>query len=140
MDFSSARIASLVIRWLMLAVAVWVAAELVDGIQLEGWQSTLAVAAILGLLNLYLRPILLALSLPVTILTLGLFIVVVNAILLGLTDWLANIFDASFDVDGVGAALLGALIISLVSFVLSWFVDPDRIAGNLTGRNRRLPH
>ena len=133
MDLSTARVASLVIRWLMLAVSVWVAAVLVEGIHLEGWQSTLIVAAILGLLNLYLRPILFILSLPVTILTLGLFIVVVNAILLGLTDWLANIFDVNFDVDGIGSALLGALIISLVSFVLSWFVDPDRIASRLTG-------
>jgi putative membrane protein len=133
MDLSTARIAALVIRWLMLAVSVWVAAELIEGIQLEGWQSTLIVAAILGLLNLYLRPILFLLSLPVTILTLGLFIVVVNAILLGLTDWLANIFDVNFDVADVGAALLGALIISIVSFVLSWFVDPERIAQRLTG-------
>ena len=133
MDLSTVRVASLVIRWLMLAVSVWVAAELVDGMDLEGWQSTLIVAAILGLLNLYLRPILLFLSLPATILTLGLFIVVVNAILLGLTDWLANIFDVKFDIEGVGPALLGALIISLVSLVLSWFVDPDRIARRLAG-------
>jgi putative membrane protein len=133
MDLSTARVASLVIRWLMLAVSVWVAAVLVDGIHLEGWQSTLIVAAILGLLNLYLRPILFCLSLPVTILTLGLFIIVVNAILLGLTDWLANIFDVNFDVENIGSALLGALIISLVSFVLGWFVDADRIASRLTG-------
>jgi putative membrane protein len=131
----STRLISLLIRWLMLSVAVWVAAELVGGIQLEGWESTLAVAAILGLLNLYVRPVLVLLSLPLTIITLGLFLVVINAILLGLTDLIANIFDSiHFNIDGVGSALLGALIISLVSVVLGWFINPDRIAGNFAGR------
>jgi putative membrane protein len=131
----STRLISLLIRWLMLSVAVWVAAELVDGIQLEGWESTLAVAAILGLLNLYVKPVLVLLSLPLTIITLGLFLVVINAILLGLTDLIANIFDSiHFNIDGAGSALLGALIISLVSVVLGWFINPDRIAGNLAGR------
>jgi putative membrane protein len=126
---------SLAIRWLMLAIAVWVAAELIDGIHLQGWVSTLAVAAILGLLNLYLRPILFLLSLPVTTVTFGLFIIVVNAILLGLADWLANIFDdIHFEVDGVGATLLGAVVISFVSLILGWFIDPDQIARRLTRR------
>jgi putative membrane protein len=126
---------ALVIRWLMLALAVWVAAALVSGIYLEGWVSTLIVAAILGLLNLYLRPILFLLSLPVTVVTFGLFIVVVNALLLLLSDLLADIFDGiNFEVDGLVAALLGALIISLVSFVMGWFIDPDRIARQLTRR------
>jgi putative membrane protein len=128
-------IVALVIRWLMLALAVWVAAALVSGIYLEGWVSTLIVAAILGLLNLYLRPILFLLSLPVTVVTFGLFIVVVNALLLLLSDLLADIFDGiNFEVDGLVAALLGALIISLVSFVMGWFIDPDRIARQLTRR------
>jgi putative membrane protein len=128
-------IVALVIRWLMLALAVWVAAEIVSGIHVEGWVSTLIVAAILGLLNLYLRPILFLLSLPVTIVTFGLFIIVVNALLLLLADVLADIFDdINFEVDGLVAALLGALIISLVSFVLGWFIDPDRIARQLTRR------
>ena len=65
---------TLLIRWLMLAAAVWVAAEIVSGMYLEGLVSTLVVAAILGLLNLYLRPILVLFSLPFTIITLGLFI------------------------------------------------------------------
>jgi putative membrane protein len=134
-SLDSAKVISLAIRWLMLAVAVWVAAELVGGIHLEGATSTLIVAAILGMLNLYLRPLLVLLSLPLTILTLGLFLVIVNALLLGLTDLLANISDdIRFDVEGVGAAILGALIISLVGLILGWFVDADRIARDLTGR------
>ena len=87
----------------------------------------LAVAAILGLLNLYLRPLLFWLWLPFTIITLGLFIVVINAILLGVTDWVAGIFDLRFAVDSIGAALLGALVISLVNMLLSAFIRPGRL-------------
>ena len=132
---SSTTLLTLAIRWLMLSLAVWVAAELVGGITLEGWKSTLVIAAILGLLNMYLRPILVLLSLPLTILTLGIFLVLINAALLGLTDWIANISDEiRFNVDSVGAAILGALIISLVGIVLGWFVKPERIAREITGQ------
>ena len=124
---------SLLIRWLMLATAVFVTAEAVPGIYLEGWQDTLIVAAILGLLNLYVRPVLFMLSLPVTIVTFGLFVIVVNAVLIGATNWLANnVFELAFDVENVGSALLGSLLISLVSLVLGVFIKPDRLAGGLT--------
>ena len=117
----------LLMRWLMLAFSVWVAAEVVGGIQLEGIGTILAVAAILGLLNLYLRPLLFWVSLPFTVITLGLFIIVINAALLGLTDWLAGIFDLQFAVDSIGAALLGAIVISLVNLMLSAFLRPRRL-------------
>ena len=131
---SSTRLISTLLRWLMLSLAVWVAAEIVPGIHLEGWQSTLMVAAILGLLNTYVKPVLFLLSLPVTIITLGLFLVVLNAIMLGVADWIANISDdIRFDVDGFWAAWLGAVIISLVNLIVGIFVKPDRIAHNLTG-------
>jgi putative membrane protein len=122
------NIVPLLIRWLMLAAAVWVAAELISGIYLEGLVSTLVVAAVLGLLNLYLRPILVLLSLPFTIITLGLFIIVINAILLGLTDWLVDIFGGiEFGVDGILSAVLGAIIISLVNMVLGAVLKPKAI-------------
>lgn len=130
---TSERMLALVLRWFLLALAVWVAAEIVPGIRLEGWQSTLIVAAILGLLNLYLRPLLTLLTLPLTILTLGLFIIVLNAILLGLTDWIANLFDADFNVADVWAAIFGAIVISLVNVLTGIFVKPERIARSLTG-------
>ena len=131
---SSMRAMTLVIRWLILAAAVWVASLLVSGIRLEGWESTLLVAAVLGLLNLYVKPVLVLLSLPVTILTLGLFLIVINAVLLGVTDWLVNQFGGiEFDVAGIGAALLGALVISLVSTVLGLFINPERVARSLHG-------
>ena len=116
---------TLLIRWLMLAASVWIAAEIVSGIHLEGLVSTLVVAAILGLLNLYIRPILVLFSLPFTIITLGFFIIVINAALLGLTDWLVDIFGGiKFGVDGLGAALLGAIIISLVNMLLGAILKP----------------
>jgi putative membrane protein len=119
----------LVARWLILSASVWVAAALLSGIELRGIGSTLAVAAILGLLNLYLRPALVVVTLPFTILTFGLFLIVVNAILLGLADWVANLFDGiHFAVETAGAALLGAVIISLVNMTLNAVVKPGRFA------------
>jgi putative membrane protein len=119
----------------MLAGSVWVAAWLIGGIHLEGLESTLVVAAILGLLNLYLRPLLFLLSLPLTLFTLGLFIVVLNAILLGLTDWITGLISGiEFQVDGIGAALLGALVISAVNLVLGRFINAEGIARDITGR------
>jgi putative membrane protein len=119
---------ALLVRWLMLAFSVWVAAEVVGGIELEGIPSILAVAAILGLFNLYLRPFLFIVSLPFTIVTLGLFIIVINAILLGLTDWVGNLIDLRFSVDGVWSALLGALVISLVNMMLTVFLRPKPVS------------
>ena len=125
----SKRLAELAIRWLLLAAAVWVAAELLSGIELEGLESTLIVAAILGVLNLYLKPVLMFLTLPLTLVTLGLFIIVINAILLGITDWIAGKIDGiNFEVETIGAALLGALIISLVSMLLDSVIKPARFA------------
>jgi putative membrane protein len=122
------NLVALLVRWLMLAFSVWVAAEIVGGIHLEGLKSILIVSAVLGLLNLYLRPIIFLLSLPFTLITLGLFIVVINAILLGLTDWIVDIVNGiKFSVDGVGAALLGAVIISIVNMLLGMVIHPKAV-------------
>src|SRR5690348_7528890 len=108
---SQERAIELLVRWLVLALAVYVAAEVIGGIHLVGLKSTLIVALILGLLNLYLRPILVLMSLPVTILTLGLFLLLINAALLGLTSWLCEHIDGiNFHVDNIGSAILGALV------------------------------
>ena len=114
---------TLVLRWLILSVAVWAAAEIVGGIHYRGFESILVVAAILGLLNLYVRPALTLLTLPITILTLGIFLIVLNAILLGLAAWISDIFGVDFSIDGAGSALLGSLIISLVSLIINHFID-----------------
>ena len=131
--FDTERWPVLIVRWLLLAASVWVAAWLIGGIHLNGLKSTLIVAAILGLFNLYLRPMLVVLSCPLTILTLGLFIFVINAILLGLTDWVAGqIGGINFQVDNFGSALLGAIVITIVSTLLNWIVKPDRLESGRT--------
>jgi putative membrane protein len=95
------RIATFIIRWLITAVAVWVAAAIVGGIHLEGWESTLLVALILGLLNAILRPLLVLGALPAIIMTLGLGLILINTALLALTAWIAGKFDRIvFDIDG----------------------------------------
>jgi putative membrane protein len=109
-----------------LAVAVW----LLDKITLTG-DSTgkkigtlILVALIFGIVNFLVKPVVKLLSLPLLILTLGLFTLVVNALMLMLTSWLADKLDLSFHVDGFWTAVLGALIISIVSWALN-VVLPD---------------
>ncbi len=109
-------------RWLISSLSLFAAAWLVPGIRAEG--NALAVyfvmAVILGLINLTVKPILALLTLPVTILTLGLFILVVNAIMLLLASAIAvKLFNIGFYVDGFWSAFLGALIVSVVSMILS---------------------
>jgi putative membrane protein len=123
------KLVAFLVRWAILAVAVWVAASLIDGIHLEGFWSTVLVALILGLLNALLRPLLFWITLPLTVLSLGLFLLVLNTAMLGLTAWIAGKFDSiHFAVDGFWDAFWGALIITLVSWVIGWFVDARRIA------------
>ena len=121
-----------VIRWLITAAAVWVAAAIVGGIELAGWRSTLLVALILGLLNAVLKPLLFLVSLPITVLTLGVFYLVLNAAMLGLTAWIAGKFESiHFAVDGFWSAFWGAVIISVVSWFIGLVVNPKRIARDL---------
>ncbi|MEG8276252.1 phage holin family protein [Streptomyces sp. AHA2] len=109
-----------------LAVAVW----LLDKITLTGDSTakeigTLIVVALLfGLVNFLVKPVVKLLSLPLLILTLGLFTLVVNALMLLLTSWLAGVLDLSFHVEGFWTAVLGGLIISVVSWALN-VVLPD---------------
>ncbi|HET7274345.1 MAG TPA: phage holin family protein [Longimicrobiaceae bacterium] len=111
---------SLLFRWAASAFAVALAARLVAGIQVDGGiESLLAVALILGLVNALVRPLLSALACGVIVLTLGLFLLVINAAMLLLTAEIAGYLGIGFTVDGFAAALLGSIIISMVSFVLS---------------------
>ena len=123
------KLVGFVIRWLITAAAVWVAAELLGGIHLEGWRSTLLVALILGLLNQYIKPILIVLGIPALIMTLGFFLIIINTALLGLTAWIAGKFDSiHFAIDGFWDAFWGAIIISIVSWLISLVVNPKKIA------------
>lgn len=117
------------------AVALWVAALVVPGITLvqEGSStgakalSIVLIAAIFGLINILVKPIAIVLSLPALILTLGLFTVVVNAAMLQLLSWVSGKLDLSFHVENFfWSAILGALVISLVSWVLNTLVPDER--------------
>ncbi len=112
------------------AVAIWVAAYLLDGIEIGGSGSSffltlLAVAVIFGVLNAIVKPILKLLSLPLIVLTLGLFLFIVNAIMLSLTSWLSGLVGLDFHVDSFfWDSVLGAIIVSAVSLVVD-MVLPD---------------
>ena len=110
-------------RLLINAAALWAATRLVSGISFDGdWRLLLAVALVFGVLNAAVRPILMLLTLPLFILTLGLFTFVLNAVMLWLTGSISDSLGLGFHVEGFGAAFLGALVVTVVSFVLSLFV------------------
>lgn len=112
-----------VIRLLINAVALAAAERLIDGITYSGdWIWLIAVALIFGIVNATIGPLLKALTCPLIVLTLGLFTLVINALMLLLTARLSGFFDISFQVDTFWAAFLGALVITLVSFLLSLLV------------------
>jgi putative membrane protein len=115
---------NLLLRWIIASFSLFVAAWLVPGIRVEGnaWGVYAVMAVILGLINAVIRPILKLLSLPIIILTLGLFLLVINGITLWIASALAiKVFHVGFYVDGFWSALLGALIVSIVSMILSAF-------------------
>ena len=128
-----------VTRLLINAAALWAAIRLVPGISFEGdWWLVFAVALVFGVLNAVIRPILFVLTLPFLLLTLGLFTFVLNAIMLWLTSATSDLFGLRFHVDGFGAAFVGALIITVVSFALSLLVGPRRERRYRVGRLRRI--
>lgn len=105
-----------VIRWLINSGALFLADYLIAGIHVESLPVLFIAALVLGLLNAIVRPILFWLTLPLTILTLGLFLLVLNGVMLALTAWLVP----GFGIDTFGAAVLGALVLSVVGFLTSW--------------------
>ncbi|MBI5353309.1 MAG: phage holin family protein [Chloroflexi bacterium] len=108
------------LRWAINAIALYVAVTFVPGIHQQGpWTSLLWLALILGLLNALVRPVVKLLALPFLILTLGLFTIIINTFMLMLTSWVGQAFNLGLTVDGFWSALLGSIVISIVSVVLS---------------------
>jgi putative membrane protein len=122
----------IVLRWLILTVAIMFAAYLIQGIEVRGFGSALFAAALLGILNAFFRPILIILTLPINILTLGLFTFVINALLL----MMASGVIGGFEVHGFWAAFFGSLVISLVSWLLSSFVNERGRVGYIDLKRR----
>ena len=118
----------LIVRWVVTGLALFAAAYLVPGIQVaeNAWTVYAIMAIILGLVNAFVRPILKFLSCPLIIATLGLFIVIINAVSFFIASWLAvNVFKVDFIVQDFWAALLGSLIVSVVSVFFNTFLTDD---------------
>jgi putative membrane protein len=117
----------LLIRWLITAIALVVTVWLLPGITIEGtnaWVAIGVMAAILGLVNAFVRPILRFFSCGLIALTLGFFLLIINAATLALSSWIAvNWFGVRFIIDGFWPAFWGGIIVSIVSFLLSLFLD-----------------
>lgn len=107
------------IRWLILTAAIVAASYLIDGIRISGFFSAFCAAAVLGILNALFRPILFILTLPINIMTFGLFTFVINALLLKMASGIIP----GFDVHGFWSAVFAALIISGVNWILSSFIN-----------------
>lgn len=111
---------SLIVRLLLSAVAVLAASYLTPGVKVEGgFTAALKVAIVLSLLNTFLKPVLTFISFPITILTLGLFLLVINVIIIYLADY----FVSGFKVSGILPALIFSLVMTVVNWILSGFAD-----------------
>jgi putative membrane protein len=114
-------------RLLINAAALWAATRIIPGISFNGeWSTLIVVALIFGMLNASVRPLLWFMTLPLLIVTLGLFTFVLNALMLWLTGAVSDWLGLGFQVEGFGAAFLGAVVVSVVSFILSLFVASNK--------------
>jgi putative membrane protein len=114
-------------RLLINAAALWAATRIIPGISFNGeWSTLIVVALIFGMLNASVRPLLWFMTLPLLIVTLGLFTFVLNALMLWLTGAVSDWLGLGFQVEGFGAAFLGAVVVSVVSFMLSLFVASNK--------------
>ncbi len=123
----------LLIRWLFLTVAILVAAQLIEGFEVKGFWNAFFAAALLGVLNAFFRPILIILTLPINILTLGLFTFVINALLIMMVSGVVG----GFEVHGFWTALLVSLVISVVSWLLNSFINEKGRVGYIDMRKRQ---
>ncbi|MGZ5035630.1 MAG: phage holin family protein [Usitatibacter sp.] len=112
----------LLARWIINAAALVLVAYIYPGVHVDSFVAALLAALVLGLVNAVIRPLLVILTLPVTLLTLGLFLFVINA----LCFWLAAELVRGFTVNGFGAALLGSILYSLITLLTSWLLFPRR--------------
>jgi putative membrane protein len=106
------------IRVLIVAAGLWVATKLVPGVEITGGWALLFAALALGIVNAFVRPVLVILTLPLTLLTLGLFLLVINAAMLSLVAWMLD----GFTVSGFWAAFFGALVVSVTAWAVTGFI------------------
>jgi putative membrane protein len=109
----------IIVRWLLLAVALLFVAQVYSGVTVSSFGAAMVAALVLGLLNTLVRPVLVLLTLPVTLLTLGLFLFVINALMFWVAAWMLD----GFQVTGFAAALIGSLVYSLLGLVIDAAVE-----------------
>ena len=125
--------AGFVLRLLIVALGLWLASELVPGIEVTGVGTLLGAALLLGIVNAVVRPVLIILTLPATVFTLGLFLLVINAAMLGLVAWM---FD-NFTIAGFWPALFGSIVVSVTGWLASYFIGPRGRVEIIVARQRR---
>lgn len=108
------------VRVLIVMLGLWLASVLIPGIAFQDGLTLLGAAIVLGIVNAFVRPVVVFLTLPITVVTLGLFLLVINAAMLGLVAWMLD----GFDIAGFWSALFGAVIVSITGWAASWFVGP----------------
>lgn len=115
-----------IIRVVINGAAVWAAIRIVDGLQFDGdWPAFLVIAIVLAAVNTFVRPLAKIFSFPLVVLTLGLFILVINALMLSLVVWVSGELDLGLTSADFSSTFLGALIISIVSWILTAMFAPD---------------
>jgi putative membrane protein len=113
---------SFLLRVLVTGIGLWIADQLIDSISIQSTSTLVFAAIVLGLLNAVVKPLLFWLTLPLTVVTLGIFVLVLNAAIFGL----AAAFFSGFAVDSFWAAMGGALVVSLISWIASWFIGSNK--------------
>lgn len=119
---------SFFLTWIVAAVSLIVTANIVPGMAVVSFPAAMLAAVVIGLVNAVVKPIITLLTLPLTILTLGLFLFVVNAISLSVASWLAGAFNIGFAVNGFWPALVGSIVLSFVSGLIGRFVNADTLS------------
>jgi putative membrane protein len=111
----------IILRTLIIMLGLYLASILITGVQIVGTGTFIIAAVLLGLVNAFVRPVAILLTLPLTIVTLGLFLFVLNAAMFGLVAAMLE----NFSVAGLGSAILGAIVVSITSTIASWYIGPD---------------
>jgi putative membrane protein len=128
--------AQLILRVMINAISIAAAIKLVDGLTFTGeWWKMIIIGAVFGIVNSLLKPIMMFFTFPLIILTLGIFTLVVNALMLIITAKLSGPFHLGFQIHGFWAAFWGALIVSIVSMLLSWITGVKRIRVEKGGKD-----
>ncbi len=112
---------SILIRFLVVALSLWLAAYLIPGFRVEGWGTLILASILFGVVSAVVKPVLILLTFPITVITLGLFLIVINAAMLGLVAWLLP----GFTIDGLWPAVLGWLVVTVVGWIASQFPSKE---------------